>query len=109
MARIAGIADGAVAVEVGMSDYEMPLFAGSDYDAKYDEVRLTGQILRVYDLMRDGKWRTLDEIARTTGDPHASISAQLRNLRKKPGGSHTVEKRSRGEREYGLWEYSLTK
>lgn len=42
--------------------------------------RLTRQLLRAFDQMRGSKGRTLNEIARTTGDPPASISAQLRNL-----------------------------
>jgi DNA-binding transcriptional regulator GbsR (MarR family) len=58
-------------------------------------------------LMRDGRWRTLDEIARSTGDPHASISAQLRHLRKARFGEHTVDKRARGDRRQGLFEYRV--
>ncbi len=58
--------------------------------------------------MRDGKWRTLDEIATFTGDPHASVSAQLRHLRKARFGGHKVEKRARGDRHCGLFEYRLT-
>jgi len=83
------------------------MFNGPDYDPRHDNVRLTGQILRVYTLMRDGQWRTLDEIAGSTGDPHASVSAQLRHLRKPRFGGHVVEKRPRGDRERGLWEYRL--
>lgn len=82
-------------------------FNGSDYDRQHDDVRLTGQILRVFSFMQDSSWATLDEIARSTGDPHASISAQLRHLRKERFGSHIVEKRSRGERINGLYEYRL--
>jgi len=82
-------------------------FNGSDYDRRADDARLTGQILRVYDLMRDAAWRTLGEIGEATGDPQASISAQLRHLRKPRFGGHLVEKRRRGEREHGLFEYRL--
>ena len=57
-------------------------FDGPDYVPKRDDVRLSGQIKRVYELLLDGRWRTLQEIADATGDPHASISAQLRHLRK---------------------------
>lgn len=84
-------------------------FNGSDYESEKDNVRLTGQIERVYNLMIDGQWRTLNEIETATGDPAASISAQLRHLRKERFGSHTVEKRARGEREHGLFEYRLIK
>lgn len=83
-------------------------FNGSDYQAEFDFARLTGQIRRVYQCMRDGHWRTLDEIARFTGDPHASVSAQLRHLRKARFGGHQVEKRARGDRRCGLFEYRLT-
>jgi len=82
-------------------------FNGSDYDRRADDARLTGQILRVYDLMRDAAWRTLGEIGEATGDPQASISAQLRHLRKPRFGGHRVEKQRRGEREHGLFEYRL--
>lgn len=83
-------------------------FDGQAYSPKHDDERLSGQILRVYDAMKDGNWRTLDEIhVATGGDPHASISAQLRHLRKKKFGSHQVEKRPRGDRSHGLFEYRL--
>ena len=82
-------------------------FDGSNYEHEHDYARLSGQIQRVYDAIKDGDWYTLDEINKMTGDPHASVSAQLRNLRKERFGSHVIEKRSRGNRSTGLWEYSL--
>ena len=84
-----------------------PRFDGDTYDPKYDLVRLTGQIQRVFEAIKDGNWYTLDEIHIATKDPHASISAQLRNLRKKRFGSHVIEKRYKGNRSNGLWEYSM--
>lgn len=72
-----------------------------------DYPRLNRQTLRVFNLMVDGKWRTLDEISRITGDPLQSISARLRDLRKERFGAHAVDKRPRGERSRGLWEYRL--
>jgi hypothetical protein len=87
-----------------------PRFNGSDYDPKFDNERLTGQIKRVYNLMIDGKWRTLSEMEQAlVKDPQASISAQLRHLRKKRFGSHIVNKRPRGDRANGLFEYQLLK
>ena len=74
---------------------------------KHDDIRLTGQIARVYHCMKDSRWRTLDELAAETGDPHASVSAQLRHLRKDRFGGHTVEKQPRGDRSHGLFEYRL--
>ena len=86
---------------------------GSDYVAELDEIRLTGQMLKVFEYMRNGKWRTLFEISDATTEPEASISAQLRNL-KKDGhnkqnvnyGGHTVLRRRRGGKG-GTWEYKL--
>jgi hypothetical protein len=84
-----------------------PDFSGPVYDRDFDHVRLSGQIRRVFRLMADGRWRTLAEIASATGDPPASVSAQLRHLRKDRFGAHAVEKRPRGDRTNGLWEYKL--
>jgi hypothetical protein len=84
-------------------------FNGPAYQREFDFVRLTGQIKCVHGCMRDGKWRTLDEIAHVTGDPPASISAQLRHLRKAKFGSFMVEKRARGDRAHGLFEYRLSR
>ncbi len=83
-------------------------FDGPIYQREFDFARLTGQIKRVYECMRDGRWRTLAEVAGITGDPEASVSAQLRHLRKPRFGGFVVEKRPRGDRERGLWEYRLT-
>lgn len=79
-------------------------FNGSDYEPIRDDQRLSSQLLRVFDLMRDGDWRSLAAISMETGDPPASVSAQLRHLRKARFGSHTVEKRYLGD---GLFEYRL--
>jgi predicted transcriptional regulator len=84
-----------------------PHFNGSDYDPILDDTRLTKQIDGIFNLMRDKKWRTLQEIELSTGYPQASISAQLRHLRKKRFGGHIVNKQSRGERITGLFEYQL--
>lgn len=87
---------------------QQPLrFDGPAYSPKHDQVRLTGQILRVFECMKDGRFRTLREIAAITHDPESSISAQLRHLRKPRFGGHTVLRQSRGERELGLYEYAL--
>jgi hypothetical protein len=83
-------------------------FNGSDYVSALDCARLTKQHERVRGLMADGVWRTLAEIAAVTGDPPASISAQLRHLRKARFGGWTVEKRSRSQRERGLYEYRIS-
>ena len=82
-----------------------PRFDGAVYDVQLDHARLTKQLGRVYAFMRSGEWRTLDEIATATGDPHASVSSQLRHLRKDRFGAHNVQKRRRGCS--GTWEYRL--
>lgn len=83
-------------------------FDGSDYVPEFDNQRLIPQHERILNLMIDGKWRSLQEIADRTGDPLPSISAQLRHLRKARFGSYVVEKRIRGERLEGLYEYKVS-
>jgi len=79
-------------------------FDGPAYESERDDERLTGQVLRIFNCMKDGKWRTLAEIEQITHDPQASISAQLRHLRKKRFGEHEVNRRSLGR---GLFTYQL--
>ena len=79
-------------------------FAGADYDPGRDDARLSGQMERIFDLMRDGAWRTLADIAEITSDPPASVSAQLRHLRKPRFGGYAVERRHLGE---GLYQYRV--
>jgi hypothetical protein len=59
-------------------------------------------------------WLTLDELAKLTHYPPASISAQLRHLRKPEYGGYAMEKRPRamnaifrGEDFGTVWEYQL--
>ena len=85
----------------------LPMFDGPAYDAKADKARLGAQIRRVLQTMLVGDWLTLAEIHERTHDPEASISAQLRHLRKARFGGHTIERRRRGEASGGLWEYRL--
>ncbi len=82
-----------------------PRFNGADYQPKRDDERLTGQLRRIYDVIRDGKWRTLGQIEELTGDPQPSISAQLRHLRKQRFGSHVIERRH--DVENGLYQYRM--
>lgn len=82
-------------------------FNGPTYQRKFDHERLSGQILLIFEVMKDQHWRTCAEIHYATGDPHPSISAQLRHLCKPRFGGHTLNKRPRGDRYQGLWEYQL--
>ncbi len=86
---------------------DLPHFDGATYEPEHDRARLTGQLERVYRLMQDGQWRTLAEIRDGAGGSEAAVSARLRDLRKRPFGSHAVERRRRGRPEDGLWEYRL--
>lgn len=90
-----------------LPSFNKPHFDGAEYVTELDEKRLTGQILKIYGIMVDGSWRTLKEIEDLTGYPQASISAQLRNLRKDRFGNHIVEKRRRGGLTKGLFEYRV--
>ena len=89
--------------------YQTPLFDaefdGADYQDERDRPRLTGQIERVFNRVKDGKWHTVEAIAKATGDPQTSVSAQLRNLRKAKFGGYNVE---REHIEDGLYWYRLT-
>lgn len=80
-------------------------FQGATYEPARDHARLTGQLGAVFDLMRDGFWRSLSEIAVRVDGSQAGVSARLRDLRKPPYGGHTVDKRLCSD---GIWEYKLT-
>ena len=82
-------------------------FDGACYNQAIDNPRLVPQYRQIFNLMCDGRWRTLPDIETETGFPQASISAQLRHMRKQRFGAHDVEKRSRGDRKHGLYEYRL--
>lgn len=84
-----------------------PDFDGATYRRPLDQYRLAGQLGRVLGVMGDGAWRTLAELAAATGDPEASVSARLRDLRKPKFGGLDVEHRRRGEPAAGLWEYRV--
>ena len=84
-----------------------PWFDGATFDLPSDGARLKSQLVAVYRLMFDGQWRTLREIADALGgQPEASVSARLRDLRKDRFGGFSVERRRRGEGR-GLFEYRL--
>jgi len=82
----------------------IPQFDGSTYEPARDCDRLTSQLERVKQLMADGKWRTLREIARHVGGSEAGVSARIRDMRKARFGGFTVEHRCIG---HGVWEYRV--
>ena len=79
---------------------------GKTYEAEFDYRRLNRQARLVYDAMCDGSWRSLKDIADKTGQPEASISARLRDLRKPRFGKLIVE-RKRHLIFPGVWLYRL--
>lgn len=81
-----------------------PAFDGDTFVPERDQKRLTLQHCRVLALMRDGQWRSLGEIRAVTGDPEASVSARLRDLRKPKFGGHTVNRKFICK---GLWVYQV--
>ena len=70
-------------------------------------ISATGQLDRIKELMLDGNWRTLADISDITQEPPASVSAQLRHLRKKEYGGFLVEKQRSLNRASGLYEYRV--
>jgi DNA-binding transcriptional regulator GbsR (MarR family) len=77
---------------------------GPAFDETLDGDRLRQQHVRIRNYMSDGQWRTLYEISEALGYPEASVSAQLRHLRKPMFGAYRVDKRRIIG---GLWEYHV--
>ena len=80
---------------------------GPTYDPALDEPRLTTQLERVKAYLSTHQWYTLAEIEAYTGYPQASISSQIRHLRKRKHGQYQIDKRRRVNGK-GTWEYRLT-
>lgn len=81
-------------------------FDGETYSPEQDGPRLHRQLNVVKAWMLERGWHTLREIADGTGEPEASVSARLRDLRKEKFGSYTVERRRRS---VGLHEYRVSR
>ena len=84
---------------------DAPRFDGETYDPTQDHQRLGKQALNIFHWMRWGRWLTLHTLSGATGYPEASISARMRDFRKKRFGAHTIERRRIGAS--GAWEYRL--
>jgi hypothetical protein len=88
-------------------------FDGFHYEPKKDRYRLIGQIEEIYKIMQKHstdmfgteKWMTVGEISIHTEFREASISAQLRNLRKEKFGGHDIQGRYR--KSTRIFEYRL--
>ena len=84
--------------------FDGPDFDGATYRRDRDRARLGAQLVRVMDALSDGGWWTLSALHARTGDPEASISARLRDLRKGKFGGYTVTAENLGR---GTWRYRL--
>lgn len=82
----------------------IPTFDGATFEPSRDGERLTSQLIRVKELMLDGQWRSLPQIAAVVGGSEAGVSARLRDLRKPRNGAYTVNRRHVAE---GLHEYQV--
>jgi len=80
------------------------MFNGQEL-TREDQKRLSKQHEEIKKLMLDGKWRTLRDIAGGLRYPEASVSAQLRHLRKPRFGAYVVERRR--HESAGIYEYRV--
>jgi hypothetical protein len=97
-----------------MTTHDQILFGdrdGDTFDAPVDRTPLNAQMIRVYGALAllalgldEPGWFSLSDLADLTGDPEASVSARLRDFRKKRFGGHTVDRRRDGR----LYLYRLT-
>ncbi len=69
----------------------------------FDFRKMAKQLKAVYGVMKDGRWRTLAEIAFHAGAPEASVSARIRDLERLNGIVHMKRKAKQGS----LFEYRL--
>jgi hypothetical protein len=80
-------------------------FDGESFSLAKDGIRLTGQLARVWDLMADGEWRTLEEIAARAGGSEGGVAARLRDLRKPRFGGFRVDRER--VKDSGLYRYRV--
>jgi hypothetical protein len=84
-----------------------PCYGGATFNAAADTSRLNDQTRRIFDVMRDGAWRTATEIEKLSGIGWASASARLRDLRKEQFGGFQVDRRRREPADRGIFEYRV--
>lgn len=83
------------------------MFDGATYSRQLDGERLKSQLIRVKDLMRDGRYRTLGTIMVIVGGTsEAGVSARLRDLRKPKFGGYLIEKKRLVDAA-GTWMYRM--
>ena len=84
-------------------------YGGATYDEAHDRKRLDGAMGRVYALMRDGRKRTLPDIARIAKCSENGAGARMRDFRKpkfKKQFPDVVDSRKEN-RGGGVWVYWL--
>jgi len=88
----------------GIKEVPNKVFSQPTYEPEKDKERLANALKAIHQVMSDGGWWTVEELADKIGNRnHSSISAQIRNLRKL---GFVVERRNRnGIR--GLSEYKI--
>ena len=69
-----------------------------------DGERLEGQFERVWAIMRDGEYHTIQEVAAKTGDPAQSVARQMGHIRSKARGGHVLEREHWGQ---GLYAFRV--
>ena len=80
---------------------------GKTFDWRRDYARLNIQAADVWRVMTDRKWHTLADIAKRTGHPEASVSARLRDFRKRRFGGHIVHAQRVPHGRGARWLYRL--
>lgn len=81
-----------------------PEFDGAFYDSYRDKDRLTAKQKELFELMKDGLYRTVPEMTQIIGGTQTGASAAIRNFRKLKFGGYLVQIRNIGK---GLYQYRL--
>lgn len=79
-------------------------FDGVTYQDK-DYTRLSGQLLRVFEVMKDGRWYGASQLCELANVSPLSITARIRDLRKDRFGKHAIE--TKRANDTGLFLYRL--
>lgn len=87
-------------------------FDGETYEPSEDRHRLSAQLDVVRGLMSNHGWWTIAQLADAVWKAgyratQQGLSARIRDLRKARFGANTVDRRRRGKRASGEWEYRL--
>lgn len=81
-----------VSFAMAISQNAQEPFDGVTYQDK-DFTRLSGQLLRVFEVMKDGRWYGASQLCELANVSPLSITARIRDLRKRKFGSHTIERK----------------